>query len=82
MDPIKDYLRNGVLPDNTNEAIKVKRQACSYVLDGDDLYRVRGGEVAFKCVDQSKVLKLLNELLQRICGSHHGGRMMAHRVML
>lgn len=49
---IKDYLKNSILPSNSNEAVNVKRRATDYVLNGDDLYRVKRGKVALRYVDQ------------------------------
>lgn len=81
MDPIKHYLRNSALLNDVDEAIKIKRKAFSYILDDDDLYRVRGGEMTLICIDRSEALKVINELHEGICESYNGGQTMAHRVM-
>lgn len=81
MDPIKNYLKSGILPYDADEAGKVKRPACNYVLNNDVLYKARGGEAILKCIDRSEAFKVLNELHKGICESHNGDRTMGHWVM-
>lgn len=77
MELIKDYLRNGNLLIDFDDAIKVKRRAVDYVLDGNDLYRVRGRKKTLRYIDHQEALAVLGELHKGICGSDSGDRTMA-----
>lgn len=77
---IKNYLTNVILLDNVDKAINVKKRASSYVIDGNDFYRVVKGRIALRCIDHihSEALTVINELHEGICGNHSGDRLMAH----
>ena len=83
MDPIMDFLANDWIPDDEKEVSKVRRVAARYWLSEDrKLYRRSFGGPYLLCLHPEKVGQLLAELHEGICGSHVGGRSLAHRAMM
>ena len=82
MDPIIDFLADDRIPDDEKEANKVCRVASRYWLSRDRKhYRRSFGGPYLSCLYPEKVGQLLAELHEGICGSHVGGRSLAHRAM-
>ena len=79
MDPIIKFLSEDHLVDDENEAKKVHRTTAWYwLLTNHKLYRRSFGGPYLQCLHPSKVEGLLAELHDRVCGSHVGGRSLAH----
>ena len=82
MDPIIDFLAEDRVPNDEKKANKVHRTAAWYWLSADrKLYRRSFGGPYLLCLWPEKVMELLAELHDGVCGSHVGGRSLAHRVM-
>ncbi|XP_075659815.1 uncharacterized protein LOC142629669 [Castanea sativa] len=82
MDPIIDFLQQGVLPEDGTVAEKVQRSAPRYWLSEEQkLYRRSYAGLYLLCVHPEAVEPLLEELHEGLCGSHTGGRSLAHRAM-
>ena len=82
MDPIIDFLVEDRVLDDKKEAKKIHRVASQYWLLVDrKLYQRSFGGSYLSCLHPKKVNKLLSELHDRVCGSHIGGRLLAHRAM-
>ena len=76
-----NYLTNGDLPTDPKEASKTKRRACSYVLVEGKLYR-RGFSIPLlKCVEETKVPDILQEIHERINAQHLGGKSLARKAL-
>jgi hypothetical protein len=69
--PFIDYIREQKVPTDKNLAEQLIRQAKSYVLVGDKLYR-RGSTsgVLMKCVPREEGKDILEEIHKGICGNH------------
>ena len=76
IEEIKDYLKGGDLPEEDVEAERIARQAKSYCLYGEDLYRKRPNGVALKCVPP----KLIRDIHSGECGHHSSSRTLAGKV--
>ena len=77
MDPITQFLKEDILPEEKIEANKIRKKAISYWLSEDSkLYRPY-----LLCVHPDQTELLLEEMHEGICGSHTGGRSLAHRVI-
>ena len=64
------------------EANKVRQVAARYWLSADcKLYRRPFGGLYLQCLHPNKVDELLIELYEGVCGSHVGGRSLAHGAM-
>ena len=82
MDPIIEFLVEDRVPDDESEANKVRQMASWYWLSTDrkiDRRSFRGPYLL--CLHLEKVNELLVELHEGVCGSHVGGRSLAHRAM-
>jgi ribonuclease HI len=82
MDPILKYIKNNELPEDKKEANMIKRKAPKYwVSEEGSLYRRSFTEPYLLCVHPEMVKNFLFEIHEGICGSHMGGRSLAHRVI-
>ncbi|XP_075640679.1 uncharacterized protein LOC142612475 [Castanea sativa] len=82
MDPIIAFLQHGVLPADGTMAEKVRRSAPRYWLSEEQkLYKRSYAGPYLLCVHPEAVEPLLEELHEGVCGSHTGGRSLAHRAM-
>ena len=71
MDPIILYLRGDILPKDKSEADKIRRNAPHFWLSDDQkLYKYFFSGPYLLCVHSKATELLLEELHERICGSH------------
>ncbi|GAU51366.1 hypothetical protein TSUD_134070 [Trifolium subterraneum] len=81
MAPVYNFLKSNTLPADTKEATKILKRACSYVLLDDKLYR-RGFSIPLlKCVEETRVEFILQEIHEGINGQHIGGRSHARKAL-
>ncbi|XP_074346264.1 uncharacterized protein LOC141685038 [Apium graveolens] len=72
MTHILAYLKEGSLPDEKNEARRIKYKATRYVIYDGVLYR-RGFSVPLlKCMDVDECNNILRDVHEGICGNHSG----------
>ena len=82
MDPIVEFLAENHLPSESKEADKVRRIFAQFWLSKDRrLYRRSFGGPYLLCLHPTKVNKLLAKHHEKVCGSHVGGRSLAHQAM-
>ena len=82
MNPIIDFLAEDKVPDDVDEAKKIRRVAPRYWLSSDHkLYRRSFAGPYLLCLHPKKVSELLIELHEGMCGGHVEGRSLAHRAM-
>ena len=82
MDSIIRFLKEDILPEEKIEADKIRRKATSYWLSEDHkLYKRSFSGPYLLCVYPELTESLLEELHEGICGSHTGGRFLAHRAI-
>ena len=82
MNLIIDFLAEDRIPDDEKEANKIRRVAARYWLSRDQkLYRRSFGGPYLLCLHPEKVGQILAKLHEGVCGSHVGGRSLAHRAM-
>ncbi|GAU34548.1 hypothetical protein TSUD_219320 [Trifolium subterraneum] len=81
MAPVYNFLKLNTLPADAKEATKIRKRACSYVLLDDKLYR-RGFSIPLlKCVEETHVEFILQEIHEGINGQHIGGRSLARKAL-
>src|SRR6266487_3749988 len=81
MSPVYNFLKSNTLPVDAKEATKIRKRACSYVLLDDKLYR-RGFSIPLlKCVEETRVEFILQEIHEGINGQHIGGRSLARKAL-
>ena len=82
MDPISLYLEIDILPEKKSEAEKVQRKAPRFWLSKDrKLYKRSFSGPYLLCVYPEASKSLLEELHERVCGSHTEGRSLSHRAI-
>jgi hypothetical protein len=79
--PFIDYICEQKVPTDKNLAEQIIRQAKSYILVGDKLYR-RGttSGVLMKCVPPKEGKDILEEIHKGICGNHVSSRTLASKA--
>ncbi|GAU47361.1 hypothetical protein TSUD_403640 [Trifolium subterraneum] len=81
MAPVYNFLKSNTLPADAKEATKIRKRACSYVLLDDKLYRRRFSIPLLKCVEETRVEFILQEIHEGINGHHIGGRSLARKAL-
>ena len=82
MDSIIQFLKEDILLEERIEADKVRRKATRYWLsENQKLYKRSFSGPYLLCVHPELTESLLEELHEEICGSHTGGRSLAHRAI-
>ena len=82
MDSVIQFLKEDILPKEKIEADKIRRKATSYWLSEDHkLYKRSFSGPYLLCVHLELTVSLLEEMHEGICGSHTGGRSLAHRAI-
>ena len=82
MDPIVLFLREDILPEDKLEADKVRRKALRFWLSEDQkLYKRSFFGLYLLYIHPEASELLLEELHERIYGSHTGGRSLSHRAI-
>ena len=82
MDSIIQFLKEDILLEEKIETDKIQRKATSYWLSEDHkLYKRSFSGPYLLCVHPELTESLLKELHEGICGSHTGGRSLAHRAI-
>ena len=82
MDPIIAYLRNEILREDKKESEWIRCRSPRYwVFEEGKLYKRSYSGPYLLCMHPKAVETLLEELHEGICGSHMGGRSLAHRAL-
>ena len=82
MNSIIQFLKEDILSEEKIEADKLRRKATSYWLSEDHkLYKRSFLGSYLLCVHPKQIESLLEEVHKGICGSHTGGRSLAHRAI-
>ncbi|RDX62670.1 Tf2-9, partial [Mucuna pruriens] len=80
MGPFLEYLMRDRLPENAQQAKKVKKEASRYVMVNQNLYRRGFSFPLLKCIDTNTVEYVIREVHEGICGTHVGGRALASKI--
>ena len=82
MDSIIQFLREDALPKERIEADKIRRKATRFWLsENQKLYKRPFSGPYLLCIHPEMIESLLEELHKGICGSHTGGKSLAHRAI-
>ncbi|XP_065624582.1 uncharacterized protein LOC136065385 [Quercus suber] len=70
MTPIMSFLQDGHLPQDVDEARKIKKRAARFTILNDALYK-RGFSMPYlRCVDEGEAEYITREVHEGICGDH------------
>jgi ribonuclease HI len=79
--PFINYIREQKVPADKNSAEQLIRQAKSYVLVGDMLYRrAATSGVLMKCVPREEGKDILEEIHKGVCGNHASSRTLVSKA--
>ena len=82
MTPIVSFLQDERLPQDVEEAKKIKKRAAKFTILNDTLYK-RGFSMPYlKCVDEDEAKYILEEIHEGVCGDHAGPRSLVSKVIL
>ena len=81
MTPIISFLQEGHLPQDADEAKKIKKRAARFTVLNDTLYK-RGISMPYlKCVDEDEAKYILEEINEGVYRDHAGPRSLVSKVI-
>ena len=81
MTPILSFLQDKYLPQDVEEARKVKKKAARFTILNDILYK-RGFSIPYlKCTDEEEAKYILEEIHEGVCGDHACFRSLVRTVI-
>ncbi|XP_050258937.1 uncharacterized protein LOC126703927 [Quercus robur] len=81
MTPIISYLKDGRLPEEKDEARKVRVRSARYVLMNEVLYKRGFSQPYLRCLAPDEANYVLREVHEGACGNHSGARSLVHKVV-
>ena len=81
MDPIWDYLIEGLLPNDPKEASKLRSRSARFTIHRGALYKRRFFTPILKCIAREEADYVLREVHEGVCGNHIGARALAGKVL-
>ncbi|KAL0319717.1 UNVERIFIED_CONTAM: hypothetical protein Sradi_5233200 [Sesamum radiatum] len=81
MTPIVRFLMEGILPEDSKEAGKIKLRSARFVLIDGNLYKRGFSSPLLKCLNSDKAEYVLREVHEGSCGNHFGARSLARKVL-
>ncbi|GKV49566.1 hypothetical protein SLEP1_g56308 [Rubroshorea leprosula] len=80
-DSIVSFLRDGIIPEDRQEAMKLRKKASRYTLVDGVLYKRSFSLPLLRCLNPYEAEYALREVHKGVCGSHVGARTLAHKVL-
>ena len=81
MDPIWDYLVDGIFPSDLNEASKLRTRSARFTIHRGTLYKRGFSTPILKCVGREDANYVLREVHEGICGNHIEARSLAAKTL-
>ena len=81
MTPFLIFIKDGKLPDNENEARKIRINSPQYTIINNRLYRRGYSTPWMKCLCKTEGESVILEMHQGECGAHAGGRAIAQKIL-
>nr|KYP74016.1 Gypsy retrotransposon integrase-like protein 1 [Cajanus cajan] len=81
MTGIWNYLKEGTLPEDKDEARKMRMRSAKFVIVGDELFKRGISTPLLKCLTAPQAAYVIDEIHRGICGLHFGARSMATRIL-
>ena len=81
MDPIWDYLIEGLQPNDPKEASKLRSRSAKFTIHQGTLYKRGFFTPILKCIAREDANYVLREVHERVCGNHIGARALAGKVL-
>ena len=81
MTPIASFLQDECLPQDAEEAKKIKKRAARFTILNDTLYKRGFSMPHLKYVDEDEAKYILEEIHERIYREHAGPRSLVSKVI-
>ena len=81
MDRIWDYLIEGLLPNDPNEASKIRSRSSWFTIHRGALYKRGFFTPILKCIAGEDFDYVLREVHEGVCGNHIGARSLTGKVL-
>ena len=81
MTSIVAYLRDGRLPEDRDEAIKLRIRVAKYVLIDEVLYKRGSSQPYLRCLAPDESNYVLREVYEGVCRNHSGARALVHKIV-
>ena len=81
MDPIWDYLIEGLLPNDPEEASKLRLRSVTFTIHRGTLYKRGFSTLILKCIAREDANYVLREVHEGMCGKHIGAWALAGKVL-
>ena len=81
MDPIWDYLIEGLLPNVPKEASKLRSRSARFTIHQGALYKQGFCTPILKCIAKEDADYVLKEVHEGVCGNHIGAPALAGKVL-
>ena len=81
MDPIWDYLIEGLLPNDLKEASKLRSRSAMFTIHRGTLYKRGFFTPILKCIAREDADYMLREVHEGVCGNHIRARALAGKVL-
>ena len=81
MDPIWDYLVEGLLPNDPKEASKLRTRSARFTIHQGALYKRGFFTPVLKCIAGGDTNYVLREVQEGVCGNHIGAWALARKVL-
>ncbi|GKV29598.1 hypothetical protein SLEP1_g38507 [Rubroshorea leprosula] len=80
-DPIISFLRDGTVPADEHEEMRLRKKASRYTFINEVLYKRSFSLPLLRCLNPYEVEYAHREVHEGVCGSHIGARTLAHKVL-
>ena len=81
MDPVWDYLVEGTLPSDPNEASKLRARSARFTIHRGTIYKRGFSAPVLKCVGREDANYILREVHEGICGNHIRAQALAGKAL-
>ena len=81
MTPIVSFLQDGCLPQDAEEAKKIKKRVTRFTILNDTLYKRGFSMLYLKCVNKDEAKYILEEIHEEVCGDYVGPRFLVSKVI-
>ena len=81
MTPIVSYLKDRRLPEEKDEARKLKVKSARYILMDEVLYKRGFSQPLLRCLAPDEANYMLREIHEGACGNHSRARSLVHKVI-
>ncbi|XP_065636337.1 uncharacterized protein LOC136070380 [Quercus suber] len=81
MAPIVSYLKDGRLPEEKDEARKLRVRAARYILMDKILYKRDFSQPYLRCLAPDEANYIIREIHEGACGNHLGARSLVHKII-